>query len=437
MGERTFASEAMGPVVRSAYERWSFCESDCAAVEGRYSREVRELRDVRRMIEATEARAFDAVSKHARFADLVALTRGVALRAAKARTLSWLPLAESAPEAERGNLTTDDAKTELGNVWTVLEQGPKTKDEKALLAALWAHALAENRTTSAEEEDALVARVLWLAAFTPFDATPLLDRALGDAADPFWHVLGDRLGRLDAGETPSAGRAELLVGTLALRSSSSSVAAKELARLATRVTEPAVLALLARPDEAISELRGELIGAPRHPLTTVVLACTGVLFVSASVRLMARLALAYRRPADVTLTATAVRVRSKTLILGRQVRERDVTITRQGLVRATREVRYPRAAFYAGLLSLALGSLLGVRTFVDGVRAASPSLLFYGLLIVVIGIALDFLLSMVGANRSGECRVIFVGRDGTAVSVRDVDTVDADRALRQLATPGK
>jgi len=384
------------------------------------------------MTEATEARAFEAVSRHARFADLVTLTRGVALRAAKARTLEWTPLAGSAPEAERGTLRQEDAGTELGNAWTVLERGPTTADERALVRALWAHALAEARPASPSDEDELVAQVTWLAAFTPFDATLLLDRALGDSADRFWPALAERLRRLDAGELEAPCRSEALAAAVALRSSSSSVAQREAGRLAPRLRDPALAGLLAARDDATCELRGELAAAPRHPALTVAMAVTGLLFVSAVLRVTGRLALAYRRPADVTVTPTSVRVRARTLALGRTLREREILLTRQGLARAVREVRYARATFYAGLLSLGVGSLVGVRIFVDGVRAASPSLLFVGLLIVTLGISLDFLLGALGAGVEGTCRVVLVGRDGTAVCVRDVDGAQADRALALL-----
>jgi hypothetical protein len=201
------------------------------------------------MTEATEARAFEAVSKHARFADLVALARGVALRAEKKRALSWSPLAESAPEAERAGLKEEDAGTAFGNAWTALERGPKSQDEQALLRALWAHAVSETQAASSEEEDELAARVLWLAAFTPFDATLLLDRALGEKAEDFWPALGERLRRLDAGEVIAVGRSESVAAALALRASSSPLAAKERARLATSVTDPVVKSLLEGNDD--------------------------------------------------------------------------------------------------------------------------------------------------------------------------------------------
>jgi hypothetical protein len=386
------------------------------------------------MTEAIEARAFEAASRHPRFADLVSITKGVATRAATERSLRWAPLADVLPEADRGTLREEDASTELGNAWTILERGPRTLEESALLRALWAHAVAESRTHSADDEDDLVARVLWLATFTPFDATLLLDRALGqaDAEVPFWGALGERLRRIDAGEIEGAGRAEALAAAVALRGSSSAAAAKERARLATKLTDPAVASLLA-PEETASPLHGELVAPPRSPVVTVILALTGLLFLTAIARVAARLALGYRRPADVTLTAASVRIHASTLILGRKVRERDIVLARPGLARAIRDVRYPRAAFYAGLFFLALGSLFGVHTFIDGVRAASPSLLFYGVAVVAIGVGLDFGLSIVDRRRAGTCGVIFVNRDGTALSVGGVDAALAEQALGQLS----
>jgi len=387
-----------------------------------------------RMTDGIEARAFEAVSRHARFADLVALTRGVALRAATARALVWKPLADAAPESERGTLREEDAETDFGNAWTALERGPRTADQRALLRALWAHAVAEKRTPSSEDEDELAAQVTWLAAFTPFDATLLLDRALGEAGDAFWLALSERVSRIDSGDIEAASRSEVIAASLALRVSTSPAAAKQVAKLAERVSDPALKELLSREDASF-ELRGEIEPAPRHPVVTVLLAVTGVLFVVAVVRLMARFALTYRRPAEVTLTSGSVHVRSRTLILGRTVRERDVMLARQGLIRAVREVRYARAAFYAGLFSLALGSVIGVRTFVDGVRAASPSLLFYGLVIVAAGIGLDFVLASLGTAKTGKCRVVLIGKDRVAVCVGNLDADQADRALTQLARP--
>jgi hypothetical protein len=130
-----------------------------------------------------------------------------------------------------------------------------------------------------------------------------------------------------------------------------------------------------------------------------------------------------------------VRVKTHTELLGRTLRDRDVVVPRAALVRATRDVRYPSLAMYAGLLALAVGSYLGVATFVDGVRAASPSLLATGLAVVALGLGLDFVLSSVAPGLRGRCRVLFVSRDGTRLCVGDVDAGRADVLLARLARP--
>ena len=107
---------------------------------------------------------------------------------------------------------------------------------------------------------------------------------------------------------------------------------------------------------------GELGVTPRGPAATTALALTGILFVLHAVRLVARLALAYKRPAELTVSESGVHIHARTELLGRTVRERDHVILRSALTRATRDVRFPHLAFYAGLLALAVGSYLGVAT---------------------------------------------------------------------------
>jgi len=388
------------------------------------------------MADATEARAFEEVSGHPRFADLVTLARGVALRAVAAKELVWKSLAETAPEAERGTLTPADTETDFGNAWGVLERGPKTSHERALARALWGHAVAEARPSSSEGENDLAAQVSWLAANTPFDATVLLDRALGDGADAFWPAMAERLQRLDAGEIGTSGRAESVAIAMALRASRSTAAQKELHQLASRITDPVVLGLLgdASPSEPPElTLKGEVRSPPRHPALTVVLALTGILLAAALARLVLRLVFAFRRPAELTVSSKGVRVHWRVLVLGRLLRDRELVIPRGGLVRAMRDVRYSQLPFYAGLFALAVGSLVGVHIFVDGVRSASPSLLLVGLVVVAAGVGLDFALATLAPSLKGRCRVLFVPQDGRAVCVGDLDGPEADAAFAWLA----
>lgn len=386
-----------------------------------------------------DARAYDALSKHPRLGVLASLTRSLMKTAAETRA--------AAPPAGRvGDLATDlgvthdEAATPFGNALDVLSRGPEDDAERALACALAAHAVANEPPKGRDDEDRLSGDLLWLATHTALDATGLLDRALGDAATSLWDAVADRIRRADqaAGPVPGLGRAESLVGAVALAGSSSKGALRQAATLAGEVRDPKLARILAArvEGEAMEPVPGELSAAPRGPVTTALMAVTGLLVLVPALRFVGRLALGYRRPAVVSLADEGgVRVKSRTEVLGRTLRDRDVLVPRAALLRATRDVRYPSLGMYAGLLALAVGSYLGVATFVDGVRAASPSLLATGLAVVALGLGLDFVLTSVAPGLRGRCRVLFVSRDGARLCVGDVDTGRADALLARLARP--
>lgn len=288
--------------------------------------------------EDAAGRAYEALSKHPRLADLAAVA-AVAVAGGGA----------TAEKAKELGLAREDVVTDFGNALEVLERGPKSDDERALAAALCAHAVAR--------QPSLAGRLL----------------------------PGDQEKAAPAGTT-------------------------------TAVT-------------------GELAPTPRGPVATGLLAFTGILFVVNAARLLGRWVLAYRRPAEMTLSEDGgVRVRWRTELLGRTLRDRSVVVPRTGLARATRDVRYPSLALYAGLLALAVGSWVGVAAFVDGVRAASPSLLAWGLGIVALGLAIDFALSSLAPGARGRCRLLLVPRDGNGLCIAGVDTARADAVLARLST---
>lgn len=381
--------------------------------------------------------AYELLARSARLGDLVALTNRIVTDAALARTSSWAFTSKVTAAAEEAKLARDDADTRFGNVLDVLSTGGEGAAERALASALWAHAVAESPRSRTEDEDRLAGDILWLATHTAFDATPLLDRALGDEAADLWTAIADRVRRIERSKRGALGRGEAVVGCAALAASGADKAKALCTELAAELEDPVLLRVLATGESAAPQevrLEGELVAAPRGPVATTLLAFSGLLFALHAVRLVAKLALAYKRPAEVSLSDSGVRVKTRTEMLGRTLREREHVILKAGLVRVVREVRFPRAAFYAGLFALALGSYVGVRAFADGVRAASPSLLVVGLLIVALGIGADFVLGTLLPGSRGRCRVAFVPRTGAVLCVGDVDARRADDALtRSLA----
>src|SRR6266542_2606544 len=186
-------------------------------------------------------------------------------------------------------------------------------------------------------------------------------------------------------------------------------------------------------DESPAMFEGELRAPPRGPLLTAVLALTGILLMIELGRLIGRYVLTFRRPTEVRLTETGLEIRGRTLMLGKVLREHASVIPREGIVRVSREVRYPSLAMYAGLIALALGSYLGVGLVVDGVRAASPSMLGTGLLIALLGLGLDFAFSSLVPGVAGQSRVVLVPRRGAIVCVASVNPALADRLLTKLS----
>jgi hypothetical protein len=188
-----------------------------------------------------------------------------------------------------------------------------------------------------------------------------------------------------------------------------------------------------KSDEALPTFEGEMSPPPRRAWVTALLAVTGILLVIELGRLVARYVLILKQPTEVRLTPSGLEIRGKTFLVGKVLREHDTVIPRDGLVRVTREVRYPRLALYAGLIALALGSYLGVGLVVDGVRAASPSMLGTGLLIALLGLGLDFVLSTLVPGLEGKSRVVMVPRRGPILCVTAVAPARADALLAALA----
>jgi len=316
-------------------------------------------------------------------------------------------------------LELDAAKTPFGDAIDVLARGPEDDAERTLARALGALAIASTK----EIDAALVAK---LARKSAFDPSTLLDEALEDRADA---LFGDLAKRAATGE-----RDDALVATAILLASKRARASKELDAIAQKTNDPLVRAIASQASRAPeTHLRGELVPAPRNPALTVLLGVTGLLFVASAARLIARLVLAYRCPAEVSTSARGVRIRARTELLGRTLRDREIVIGADALARAVREVRFPRLGLYAGLIALAFGTYVGVGALADGARVASPSLLAWGSLFVLAGVVIDLVLSSVRFGAKGKCRIVLSPRRGRVVCIGDVDPKRADAALASLA----
>ena len=335
-----------------------------------------------------------------------------------------------------------DNQTTLGDAVAALERGPQGRGEQVLLGALLARSLRSAPPAGVEAEDRAAGELLWLAAHAGIDVFPSLDAALGAQAAGLWGALVDLVRRIDRGREPALDRGDAAVGALALRETTTSEALGAARKLADEVEDRALAELLRGGGGGGGEsgvgtrLIGELQPAPRGVVATVLMAVTGLLLLEAGGRQLARVALRRRQPAELEVTGQGVRIRARLEMLGKVLREVEHVVPVDGLAVASREVRFPRLALYGGLLALALGSYVGASLLGDGVRAASPSLLGQGLLLVAIGVAIELAATTLVPGARGRCRVVMVPKQGRTLCVGEVDAVDAQALLATLPRRG-
>jgi hypothetical protein len=328
--------------------------------------------------------------------------------------------------AALGELTPDQTRTELGDLQAIFQRGIETREERALLGALLAMGAGSD-----------AAQLVWLATHTPADALPMLDAALGPQAGACWDAVAAIV--IDP-RSAGLARAESVVAAAALRSSESDGARRAAAHAAEHTEDLTLRSiLLAGEREPARSLRGQLEPAPLSGFKLVLLAVTGILLVLRTARLLGRLALAYRRPTEVRVDTDGLRLSCRTELLGRVLRKRETVVPLDGLARVTREVRYARAGLYAGLFALAVGCYLGMGLFTDGVRVpgGSPPLLGLAVVVILVGVALDFVLSTLSDSVRGKCRLVVVPRRGKAWCVGGLEPHRADEMLRALAESAK
>ena len=380
----------------------------------------------------TVSLALQQVASHPRCNELARLTRDSLFEAAGGTGFD--PSGPAAQRAAEVGLAREDAQLELGNVLDALSPAA-IPTSGPLLGMLTAYAMGLDPPRDLEAARHMAAKLAWLGAHAGIDAYESLDAAAGEHASALWNATADLLAEHDT-SGGGFGRADAIVASAALAATQNETAQERRVALASSIRIPMLARLLSRTGTPSSLLAGELSAPPRGPVATFVLGLFGWLLVSHVARLFGRFALQYRRPAEVSITAEGVKVRSTTKLLGKVVRESETLIPLDGLARATREVRFPRLGTYAGLVALAVGSFIGVSWFIDGIRSASFSLAIVGLLVVLAGVALDFALVSLLPGRKGRCRLVFVPRRGSATCVGWVDAAQADLLLKGLAPRG-
>ncbi|HVY27368.1 MAG TPA: hypothetical protein VHB79_12510 [Polyangiaceae bacterium] len=345
------------------------------------------------------------------------------------------PAAESMATIQAAELTPEQCQTPFGNPLNALEHGPEGPAERQLLGALLALGVATELPEGEPERDTLAADLVWLATHTTIDALGFLDAALGERAAGMWEAVA-HVARDPEAVAPEFGRAEGLIAAAAIASSKSEIAHRARLHLSHAATDTGVRALAAGAVTANADrLEGEMSLAPFGPVVTTLLTVTLVLFALQVGRALLRFVLAFKRPASISIGPNGLELQQRTELLGKVLRERSVVVPLGNLVRVTRETRYARLGMYVGLVALVVGSYLGMGLFVDAVRVPGGSASLFGLavLMMVLGLLLDFTFSNAADTVRGKCRMLVVPTRGRSFCLGSLDPARADAMLATIA----
>ncbi len=345
------------------------------------------------------------------------------------------PAAESLATIQASDLGAEQAQTAFGNALNALEHGPEGPAERQLLGALLAIGVSKGLPDGEGDRDALAADLVWLATHTTIDALSFLDPALQDQAGGMWEAVA-HVARDPEAVAPEFGRAEGLIAAAAIASSKSEVAHRARLHLSHAATDSGVRALAAGAVTANSDrLEGEMSLPAFGPVVTTLLTITTLLFVLQLGRLLLRWVLAFKRPASISIGPNGLELSQRTELLGKVLRERSIVVPLGSLVRVTRETRYARLGMYVGLMALVLGSYLGMGLFVDAVRVPGGSASLFGLavLMMVLGLMLDFTFSNAADTVRGKCRMLVVAQRGRTFCLGSLDPARADAMLATIA----
>jgi hypothetical protein len=379
--------------------------------------------------QATPELVLDALRKNPSIAAMVARTTAIARAAVGAKrpdVLSGSAVADLTG-VELPSLDAASADTPFGNVLLLLDAGAQNHGQWLLLGALVGLGYAE--LWEAQPADpSLLNELVWISSATPCDPWPSLDDALSvEHRQSLW---GSVAAAISNPLTPQAERAILL---LALVRAESEVAQGVAGDCLLRSQDPATTALLASRVRAAAPLTGELV-RERGALRTTLMAITGLLFVTGSLRLLARYTLGLRRRAALTLTPRGIELLCSTHFLGRTIRETQRFFPLDQVASLSRATRHDGFGLYAGLGALALGSYVGVGLVVDGLRApgGSPSLLGLGLGVVLVGVTLDFLLMRLFGWKQGLVRLVVQPVRGRGLALLGVDSAHSHAVLTRV-----
>ena len=357
-----------------------------------------------------------------------------------------------ADRAARCGVTRDNANTDLGNVLGMLERGAQASVEVALISAFAARGFdaayqAADGTERARLADQFVAQLDWLEAATDYRVTAYLDRLFGQESA---RGLVDALYRAvlrDDSSDPDVDvnlRARNAARLSILARVPSHTAHSGLRALRKQAKDPANRALAAAfVEEPVTESHEVAIepgfvvsGISRTPSRSLPIALlrwfSGFALLQAVQRFFCFI-VAMRRELEVELRGEALRVRSRTLLMGRTLRTTEAYYEIWRISGAFRRARFALLRSVVGVISLSLGILLGGYLVFDAARGGAPWLLLVGALVVAVGSSVDLALNVLLPARDARVDVQLDLRGARSLRLGRVVEADADRLLAALA----
>lgn len=178
--------------------------------------------------------------------------------------------------------------------------------------------------------------------------------------------------------------------------------------------------------EVNGEISRRLVWAPLRVISIL----SGFSLLRGLASLILRYCLVFRRKAVVTMEKRALVLSEEWWILGKRIR----TTTFQAPLDDMRAVRFENRQHYLYLLvgfgALAVGTWLGIKWFVDGLRASYPNLALLGAGVVFAGVLIDVLLYLFVPTGPGK-KIIILSMGPWTLRLGGVDVDAAHRFLEE------
>lgn len=191
---------------------------------------------------------------------------------------------------------------------------------------------------------------------------------------------------------------------------------------------------VAAPDFGAPKLHGEFRRHPTSSLREAFLVLTFVAALRAFFEFLARSLLRRRRVGTLELVPGEVQMTEETSLFGRVVRRRTTRLALADVLEVGSEETLGTRMLFAGLLSTALGTLVGAFVVVESARAESLGFVGVGATMIALGLALDYALTRRSFRERAPALWVRL-RSGRAFRLQGVERTALEGFLRRLS-PG-